>query len=290
MMLTSGRLIVGQRRVQRRRLTGAGRPCDEQCAGRPRDDVRKPRAHVVGETELLERRRPPRLVQEAHDDLLAFDGRQGRDTDVEHAAGGGGGQRDPAVLRLPPLGDVELREHLQARRDARRHPLRDPLDLGEDAVDPEADDERILLRLEVDVGGAVLGGLEDDRVDEADERRVGDAVLGLEVVGLLLCFLEVVLGFLEHRSGAEGLGGARHAAQLGEDVLARRDAEIELVAGREPELVDAVEVSGSATATRSTPPASSYGIATTRSSTCSGICSAASLATLVSARSTRATW
>ena len=38
---------------------------------------------------------------------------------------------------------------------------------------------------------------------------------------------------------------------------------------------------GSATATRSTPPASSYGIATTRSSTCSGICSAASLATLV---------
>ena len=121
---------------------------------------------------------------------------------------------------------------------------RDPLDLGEDAVDAEADDERILLRLEVHVGGAVLGGLEDDRVDEADERRVRDAVLGLEVVGLLLRVLEVVLGFLEHRPGAEGLGGARHAAQLGEDVLTRCDPELELEAGREPELVDAVQVSG----------------------------------------------
>ena len=38
---------------------------------------------------------------------------------------------------------------------------------------------------------------------------------------------------------------------------------------------------GSATATRSTPLASPYGIATTRSSTWSGICSAASLATPV---------
>ena len=123
----------------------------------------------------------------------------------------------------------------------------------EHAVDAEADDERVLLRLEVDVGGAVLGGLEDDRVDEADERRVGDAVLGLEVVGLLLLVLEVVLGLLEHRAGAEGLGGARHPAQLGEDVLARRDAEVERVAGREPELVDAVQVAGVGDGDRSAP-------------------------------------
>ena len=81
-------------------------------------------------------------------------------------------QRDPAVLRLSPLGDVELCEHLQARRDARRHPARDSLHLGEDAVDAEPDDKRVLLRLEVNVGRTVLGGLKDDRVDEADEGRV----------------------------------------------------------------------------------------------------------------------
>jgi hypothetical protein len=58
------------------------------------------------------------------------------------------------------------------------------------AVDAEPDDERVLLRLEVDVAGPVLGRLEDDRVDEADERRVGDAVVDLEVVALLLFLLE----------------------------------------------------------------------------------------------------
>ena len=62
------------------------------------------------------------------------------------------------------------------------HPLRDPLHLVQHAVDAEPDDERVLLRLEMDVAGPVLGGLEDDRVDEPDERGVGDPVVDLEVV------------------------------------------------------------------------------------------------------------
>ena len=243
MMLISGRLIVVSAGVERGRLTGAGRAGDEQGAGRARDHVGEPGAHLVGEAELLERRGAARLVEQTHDDLLALDGRQGRDADVEHAAGGGGVERDAAVLRLPPLGDVELREHLQARRHAGRHPLRDPLHLLEHAVDAEADDERVLLRLEVDVGGAVLGGLEDDRVDEPDERRVGDAVVDLEVVRLLLLGdPQLLVDLLEDSAGAERLGGARHPAQLDEDVLARGDAEVERVARREPELVDPVQV------------------------------------------------
>ena len=107
----------------------------------------------------------------------------------------------------------------------------------------EADGERVLLRLEVDVGGAVLGRLEDDRVDEPDERRVGDAVVDLEVVRLL--FLgdpQLLVDLLEDGAGAERLGCARHPAQLDEDVLARGDAEVERVARREPELVDPVQV------------------------------------------------
>ena len=171
--------------------------------------------------------------------------RQGGDADVEHPAGGRGVQRDAAVLRLAALGDVELREHLQAGRHARRHPLRDPLHLLEDAVDAEAHDERVLLRLEVDVGGAVLGRLEDDGVDEPHERRVGDAVVDLEIVGLL--FLrdpKLLVDLLEDGPRAERLRGARHPAQLQHDVLARGDAEVERVAGREPELVDSVQVAG----------------------------------------------
>ena len=43
----------------------------------------------------------------------------------------------------------------------------DPLHDAKDAVDAETDDERVLLRLEVDVAGALLGGLKDDRVSGA---------------------------------------------------------------------------------------------------------------------------
>ena len=78
------------------------------------------RAHRVREPELQHRRRLAGLVEEAHDDLLALDGRERRDADVERAPDGGGRQRDPAVLRLPPLGDVELRQHLEARRSRRQ--------------------------------------------------------------------------------------------------------------------------------------------------------------------------
>ena len=152
-----------------------------------------------------------------------------------------GVQRDAAVLRLAPLGDVELREHLQARRHAGGEPLRDPLHLVQDAVDAEADDERVVLRVEVDVAGAVLGGLEDDRVDQADERRVRDAVVGLEVVARPRLVLEVEL-VLDERGALPASRGALDPAQLELDVLARRDADLERVARREAQLVDRLDV------------------------------------------------
>ena len=181
-----GPVDLRQRRVERRRLTGAGRPGDEDRAGRPADQLLHLHAHVVGEAELGQRRRLLRLVEQTHHDRLALDRRQRRDADVHHPAGRGRVERDAAVLRLAALGDVELREHLQARRHAGHHPLRDALHLVQHAVDAEPHDERVLLRLEVDVAGPVLGGLEDDRVDEPDERDVGDAVVDLEVVALVL--------------------------------------------------------------------------------------------------------
>ena len=108
----------------------------------------------------------------------------------------------------------------------------------EDAVDPVADDELLLLRLDVDVAGAVFGGLEDHRVDEPDERRIGDEVLDLEVV--LLFFLD--LRHLTREGGAHRLGRARETAQLGEDIVRRRDVELDGLAGREPELVEPADV------------------------------------------------
>ena len=149
-------------------------------------------------------------------------------------------ERDPPVLRLAPLGDVELREHLEAGRHAGGQPLRNVVGNVEDAVDPVADDEIVLLRLDVDVARPVLGGLEDHRVDEADERRVGDAVVGLEVVDVLLVFLRA--GDLLGDRRVHRLGRAREAAQLGEDVALRRDVELHRQARREPQLVEPAHV------------------------------------------------
>jgi len=79
-------------------------------------------SHVVREPELLERRRLLRLVEDAHDDHLALDRRQQRDADVEQAPRRLRRERDAAVLWLSPLGDVELREHVEARRHRVREP------------------------------------------------------------------------------------------------------------------------------------------------------------------------
>ena len=97
----------------------------------------------------------------------------------------------------------------------------------------------------MDVRRAVLGRLEEDRVDEPDERDVGDAVVRLEIGDVSLLDLEraQLLLLLRHGSPcAEGLRGADELADRGEDVLARRDPELERLAGRQSQLVDPVQV------------------------------------------------
>ena len=237
MMLISGSVDLGERRVQRRRLARARRACHEQRARRPPDDLGQLVAHRLRQAERLERRRLARLVDQAHHDLLALDRRQHRHADVEHPPHRPRVERDAPVLRLAALRDVELREHLQAGRDAVRHPLRDALRLVEHAVDADAHEQRVLLRLEVDVAGAVGGRLHHDRVDESHERRVGDAVVDLEVV-VVVDDLDVV----ERRLGLHRLALAGEALELRQDLLTVCDADLDGVPGREPQLVDAVDV------------------------------------------------
>ena len=59
------------------------------------------------------------------------------------------------------------------------------------------------------------------------------------VLGLLDCLVEV-----DGDDGADRLGGAEEPLELGRDVVARRDAELERVFRREAELVDRVQVPG----------------------------------------------
>src|ERR687888_314566 len=227
-MTTSGSERRIERRVERRRLARARRAGREDRAGGPADDLLHLHTHLVGEAEVGQRGRLLRLVEQAHHDRLALDGGERGDADVEHPAGGGGVQRDAAVLRLAALGDIELRQHLQASRHSGNHPARNPLYLVQDAVDPQPDHQRLLLRLEVDVAGAVLRRLEDDRVDKSDERDVGDAVVDLEIVDLLLFLAEKRIALVDRGPGPEGLRLAGKPAKLGEDVVSGGYREVEL--------------------------------------------------------------
>ena len=100
----------------------------------------------------------------------------------------------PAVLRDPPLGDVDVGHDLQPGDHAGLDRLAATrIDLVQHAVDAEPHPQVVLGRLEVDVGGAVLDRLRDQQVDVPDDRRVVDdrrqvattagLVLGAQVVG-----------------------------------------------------------------------------------------------------------
>ena len=99
---------------------------------------------------------------------------------------------------------------------------------------------RVLLRLEVDVARPVLGGLEDDRVDEPDDRPLRDPVVGREVVGLVLDRLVGVVV----EDGGEGDVRPAQAPDLDHDVLERRDGELDREPRGQAQLVDPVDVVG----------------------------------------------
>src|SRR5207244_6233100 len=92
------------------------------------------------------------LVEKTHHDALAVDGGRGRETDVDVASGQL--YSNAAVLRQAFLGDVEAAHDLDARDDRILKPLRRTNDLLQNAVDAEPHADVLLLRLDVDIGGA----------------------------------------------------------------------------------------------------------------------------------------
>jgi hypothetical protein len=171
---------LGQHRIKRRRLAAAGRPGDED------DAVTLARQPAHGfeiasyQPQFLQAEDVGAAVEQAHDDAFAEGRRQGGDADVDFAAAHAGA--DAAVLGQAAFGDVHRRHHLDARDQRGMHAAWRREHLDEQAVDAEADRRVALEGFDVDVGGAVLGGLEDDRVHQADDRRF---VVGLEEVGSL---------------------------------------------------------------------------------------------------------
>ena len=124
---------------------------------------------LLGEPQLLEAQHHVGPVEQADDDLLAVDGRQRGDAHVDGPAAHD--EADAAVLRHAPLGDVEVGHDLQTGDDAGLQPLGNGHDLVQHAVVPEADEQLLRLRLEVDVRRPFVGRPREHAVDQLDDRR-----------------------------------------------------------------------------------------------------------------------
>ncbi len=141
--------------------------------GQPAEGVERPGRH----TQLVQRDRPSAAVEEPQHDRLAVQRGDGRDAQVQlallqpHA--------DPAVLRYPSLGDVELREQLDAGDDRRLESLRRARQLGQDPIHPEPGHQTRSRGLQVNVRGTSLVGFADEQVDEADDGGLVGEVPGV---------------------------------------------------------------------------------------------------------------
>ena len=159
--------------IERVRLAGAGRSGDEHDSVGTLDRVLEPPEGLRLEAEERHVELELALVEQAHHDLLAEQRGDRRDAEVEVARAilDAKADLDPAVLREPLFGDVELRHDLQARdqRVARAH--RKSHDVVKHAVDPEPHAELLFVRLHVDVRGARLERLDQDQVRDLDDRR-----------------------------------------------------------------------------------------------------------------------
>jgi hypothetical protein len=134
------------------------------------------------------------------------------------------------------LCDVELREHFDPR-DHRERPLtRNALELAEHTVDAQADEEPVRLRQEVDVACSFFDRLGEERVDKFDERARSFVLRVLDFL-LIGDALALVDGVTSRR-----LDLALEVAELELDVFSRRNAENDLAAGGDPELVDGLHV------------------------------------------------
>src|SRR5450756_1700450 len=166
----SGRVETVERGVQGRRFAGAGGTRDDDHAIRLADDVVEEVQRITEESKVLKGHHGTALVQDTHNDLLAVDGRQRTDAEVDGLVLDA--QGDTAVLRLAPLGDIHVGHDLDAREHAGLDVTRQLLLLLQDTVDTVADAQMVFLWFHVDIRRALDDGLGDDGVDQPDDGRV----------------------------------------------------------------------------------------------------------------------
>ena len=105
-------------------------------------------------------------VEYPHHKAFAEKRRNGRHPEINLLVGYF--ELDPSVLGQAPLGDIEFGHDLDPRNNGRLQSVRRGFDLGQNTVDAIPDLEFVFERLEVDVAGPHLDGIQYQAVDQPD--------------------------------------------------------------------------------------------------------------------------
>ena len=103
---------------------------------------------------------------------------------------------DAAVLRQAPFGDIQLGHELEAADDGGLELARRRFLIEEHAVHAEAHAEFLLERLDVNIAGALLDGLGDHGVDQADDGRLARHIAQVFEIGAGLLVVALGVGAL----------------------------------------------------------------------------------------------
>src|SRR6185437_12669915 len=223
-----------QSRVERRRFAASGRTGDQENAVRHGRVMLHPAKHPVIKTELAQVVKiARRTVQQAHDNALAIERGQRRNTKVHFAA-----HRfyfDAPILRQAAFGDVQLGHQLYARNNSGLQLARRRVLAIEHAVNAIPDAELFFERLDMYVARALLDGLRDHRVHQPDDWRFAGHVAKMLKVFGSLCRIgfRIVFGFVLL---------AVIAGDRVEDLLLRREHGIDAEAGAGAHRGDGLEI------------------------------------------------
>ncbi len=141
----------------------------EHHAVRLGDKLLQLRLGLRRKAELAQTDQNAALVQDAADNLLTEDVRQTRDAKVVILVRVTVADGDAAVLRNAALGDVHLRHDLETGDERGLDVLRQLHGLVEHAVHAVAHAHMPAVRLQVDIGGAFVDGLQDHRIGHAHD-------------------------------------------------------------------------------------------------------------------------
>ena len=194
-----GGIEFGQRGIERRRFTAAGRAGDQHHAARAAHGMTQAFERTRRHIEAIKSEQTGVLVEQAHHDRFAVLRRHGRDTHVDHVVAHLDGKA--TILRQTLFGNIQARHQLQAQGQRRGN-----LGVGfhlhvQNAVDTEAHTQGSILRFDVDIGSPRTHRLFEYRLQQLDDGRFFGARRCSEQVAKLHRHIAQIFGQLLGQAG-----------------------------------------------------------------------------------------